>query len=130
MASTLKDKTKTSSLTLNGLRLPVFLGVYPEEKLNKQVVSCDLRLTFLEPPKGCHTDRLDDTYCYDKIIGFLTEKVGNKHFQLLEHLTQELYQLLLGYFSNEINILIRVTKFVAIEALPQGVSFEYGCSSI
>jgi len=116
----------TSSLSLNGLQLSVFLGVYPEEKIKQQTVTIDARLRFPEPPKACQSDRLDDTYCYDKIIKHLKEKLADRRFQLVENFAQTLYELLKGYFPEGVRLAVRVTKQPGIPELTRGVTFEYG----
>lgn len=116
----------TSSLSLNGLRLSVFLGVYPEEKLQKQTVRIDAQIRFSEPPSGCCTDRLEDTYCYDKVIAFLKEKLAGRRFQLIENFTKTLYELLKSHFPENTHLAVRVTKQPGIPELTQGVTFEYG----
>jgi dihydroneopterin aldolase len=116
----------TSSLSLNGLQLSVFLGVYPEERLQKQTVSLDSHIRFPEPPKACESDLLEETYCYDKLIKSLKSNLENRKFQLIEHLAQELHVLLKSYFPPFSAISIRVTKKPAISELTQGVTFEYG----
>lgn len=116
----------SSSLTLNGLQLSVFLGVYPEEKIKPQPVSIDARVRFLEPPPACHTDRLEDTYCYDKIIKHLKENLSARRFQLVENLAQTLYELLKVYFPPGVVLSVRITKQPSIPELTRGVTFEYG----
>lgn len=116
----------TSSLSLNGLRLSVFLGVYPEERLQKQAVTIDSQIRFSVPPSACQSDRLEDTYCYDKIITHLKANLENRKFQLIEHLTKELYGLMKSYFPPLATVSIRVTKQPGIPELTQGVTFEYG----
>lgn len=122
----MKQTATTTSLTLNGLHLSVFLGIYPEEKIKQQRVHIDAQFRFSEPPSGCQTDRLDDTYCYDKIINYLKTKLAERRFQLLEHLTQTLYELLKAYFPVPVALSLRVTKQPRIPELTQGVTFEYG----
>jgi FolB domain-containing protein len=121
----------SSSLTLNGLRLLVFIGVHPEEMQKKQEVSLNLRICFAEPPQACVTDQLDDTYCYDSIIAYLKEQLTPKKFRLVEYLAQESYQALKSYFPQTMRtaIGVQVTKMPAIAGLSAGVTFEYGDQS-
>ena len=122
----MKQTAATSSLALNGLQLSVFLGVYPEEKIKQQTVNIDAIVRFPTPPKACESDRLDDTYCYDKIIKYLKEQLGTRRFQLVEHFSQTLYELLKAYFPAGVALAVRVTKQPGIPELTRGVSFEYG----
>ncbi len=116
----------TSSLTLNGLQLSVFLGVYPEEKIRQQTVQIDARIRFPEPPLACQTDRLEDTFCYDEIIKYLKEKLAARRFQMVENFAQTLYELLKEFFPAGVALSVRVTKQPSILELTQGVTFEYG----
>ncbi len=115
-----------NSLSLNGLQLSVFLGVYPEELIKKQLVTVDICIAPLEVPKGCLSDELADTYCYDKLITHIKQAVSNRKFKLIEYLTHELYRLLLSYFEQKVRVLVRVTKKPAIADLSGGVTFELG----
>lgn len=116
----------TSALTLNGLRLSVFLGIYPEELSKKQTVTVDIRIAFPQPPEACFSDRLEDTYCYDNMIHYLKEKLLHKKFQMIEHLTQALYALLKAYFPAHFSLSVKVTKLAPNPDLSRGVTFEYG----
>ena len=57
-----------SSLTINDLTLPIHLGWTKAEQRKKQRVTLNLVIHLPKPPDACRTDKLDDTYCYDKII--------------------------------------------------------------
>ncbi|HSW70797.1 MAG TPA: dihydroneopterin aldolase [Gammaproteobacteria bacterium] len=116
----------TSSLSLNGLCLAVFLGVYPEEKQKKQKVRIDAHIRFPEPPAACHSDLLEDTYCYDKLISHLKKSLSQQKFQLIENFAATLYTLLKAYFPTTVKLAVRVTKQPRIPELKQGVTFEYG----
>lgn len=118
----------TSSLSINGLCLSVFLGIYPEEKQKKQPVILDLHLRFAEPPSACNSDQLVDTYCYDRIIHYLKEKLADRRFQMIEKFTKTLYDLLKDYFPETVILSVRVTKKPKLPELTQGVTFEYGDS--
>ena len=47
-------------LKLYNIEVPVFLGVYAHEQKNKRIVFIDLFLKFLDIPKGCFTDNIND----------------------------------------------------------------------
>lgn len=116
----------TTSLSLNGLRLSVFLGVYPKELLKKQTVSLDIQVQFSEVPKACGSDLLVDTYCYDQLTTHIKDKIAASRFQMIEHLAQELYLSIKAYFPAQTKLSIRVTKQPAIADLARGISFHYG----
>lgn len=130
MAIDLTTPTSLPSLSINGLQLSVFLGVYPEELLKKQLVKVDLKLQFLEKPKACLTDNLDDTYCYDRLVQTLKSQFNERRFKLIEYLTHELYLMLKNYFDQKALVFVRITKKPPIDALSDGVTFEFGDSGV
>ncbi len=115
-----------SSITLRALEISVFLGWPKEERAEKQTVSVDVHITFLNAPAGCVTDKLEDTQCYADLVNVLQEKVVAQKFHLLEHLGFELYQTVKRLFSNETKISLRVLKHPPIPHLTGGVAFYYG----
>ena len=116
-----------SSLSLNGLCLDVFLGIYPEEKQKKQTVRIDARIYFSQPPGACHSDQLEDTYCYNKLVCYLKKKLTKRKFQLIENLALTVYILLKEFFPLEIKLSVRITKQQPlIPELANGITFEYG----
>jgi 7,8-dihydroneopterin aldolase/epimerase/oxygenase len=124
MAITSARQNQHATLTINGLQLFVFLGVYPEEKVKPQCVSLDIKVEFIEPPKACSTDQLADTYCYHQLIDFIKEMVAKRKFQLIEYLTAELHSLLKSYFPASSKILLKLTKKPPVSDLMGGVTFE------
>jgi FolB domain-containing protein len=118
--------TVSTALTLNGLRLSVFLGVYPAEIQKKQTITLDAQIQFSSPPQACTTDKLADTYCYDSIISHLKEKLASRRFQMIEHFSREVHGLLLGLLPPDVKLAVRVTKLPAIADLTGGVTFRYG----
>jgi len=120
------DLPLSTSLTINGLRLSVFLGVYPVELLKKQSVSLDVQVQFSQVPKACASDQLEDTYCYDKLTSHIKAQIATQRFQMIEYLAQELYRSIKAYFPPETKLSLRVTKQPAIADLAGGVSFHYG----
>ena len=115
-----------SHITLQGLELPVHLGWPHAERLVKQIVRLDIQLAFKEPPKGCITDNLEDTQCYDTLISQLKETILTKKFRLIEYLGHEIYQTLKKALSTDTQVSLRVTKQTAIPNLTGGVTFYYG----
>lgn len=115
-----------TSMTLNGLELSVNLGWPSGERRKPQIVIADITLRFATPPKGCATDCLDDTHCYDALITLIKEQLATRHFRLLEHLGCELHALIKQALPATTRVTIRTTKKPAILNLTGGVSFFYG----
>lgn len=122
--------TTTTSLLLNGLCLAVFVGVYPEEQEKKRNINIDLHIRFQAPPPGCHSDQLQDTYCYDQIIAYIKDKLGDRKYKLIEYLSREIHGFLKEYFPPATLISVRVTKQPNIPDLSRGVTFEYGDETV
>jgi len=122
--------TATTSLSLNGLCLFVFLGVYPSEQKRMRSVTMDLRVKFPAPPLGCESDQLKDTYCYADMVEYLKDKIGDRKFQLIEYLSKEVHRLLKDYFPPETHVGVRVTKHPCLAELSRGATFEYSDEKI
>lgn len=114
-----------SSITIQGFELQVHLGWPPSERLQQQVVVLDIYVQFLNPPPACSSDHLDDTYCYEKLTTLIVAQLAGKHFRLIEHLGQQIYQIIKGLL-HDTSVKIRLTKRTAIPHLTGGVSFQYG----
>lgn len=119
----------TSELQIKGLKLSLFLGWPQEERIREQVVLIDIRVMFPIPPKACETDHLEDTFCYHELTTMLREKTHGRHFHLIEHLSRELFNLVIPLLPSESQLEITITKHPNIEGLTGGVCFRYGTSS-
>lgn len=116
---------ENSSLFINNIDLPIHLGWTDNERAEQQVVQIDIEVFFTAPPKACVTDNLDDTYCYDQIIQILFDKTKDKQYHLVEHLAQQIHQIVKSYFNNEM-VLIHVYKHPVIKGFSGKVRFSYG----
>lgn len=116
-------KTK---LNIHQLELPVFLGWLEEERLTEQTIFIDFEILFSKPLKACVSDQLEDTYCYQTFSDFLYESISQKKYQLIERLTQEIYELSHHFFGNEPSIKVSVIKKPKLSFHHAGVSFTFG----
>ena len=119
-----------SKLKIKDLRLWVHLGCSEAERENLHAISVTVKITFSQPPKGVHTDNLEDSLCYRHITDLTKDAVSNKEFKLVEHLTFCIYDDIHKYVSStcyaDSQIEVKVTKlFPPIESLQGGVSFSY-----
>ncbi|MDX1901605.1 MAG: dihydroneopterin aldolase [Gammaproteobacteria bacterium] len=119
-------KKKSTRMTLNALELPVHLGWPKSERDTKQQVMLDIHLHFSEQPKGCVTDRLEDTFCYAALTEYLHDQIKNRSFHLLEHFTAEVHQIIQSFLPSSVMIEVCVTKKPDVPGLHGGVSFHYG----
>ncbi len=118
----------TCNLTISDLRLWVHLGCSEEEKYHPQLVRVDLTLSFPTPPLAMTTDRLEETVCYAQIVHHLQEAVEEKRFNLIEHLTHTLYDVVRDYLGeHDVSLKICVNKMAPpVPGVHGGVSFSYG----
>lgn len=115
-----------TQINLNGLQLLVNLGWPQDERKKQQVVTLDVTLGFAAPPRGCVTDQLADTYCYDALITVIKQNLATRSFKLLEHLGHEIYHIIKQALSSDVMVNVRVSKRTAIENLTSGVTFCFG----
>lgn len=115
-----------SSLFIDGLELRVHLGWPDIERQHEQIVLLDIDIYFLEPPKGCVSDHLDDTMCYSSLINEIREKTAPKKFHLVEHLAYDIYALIKPKLPEKSRVNVRITKHPEVIAgLSGGVKFSY-----
>jgi dihydroneopterin aldolase len=114
------------ALTINGFELPVYLGWPDAERQQAQMVRIDLTVRFAKPPKACVSDQLQDTFCYDTLLTHLREKISDKEFRLVEHLTADIHSILKSLLPSDATLSVHLLKFPAINGLTGGVTFFYG----
>lgn len=112
-------------LSINGFELPVHLGWPDAERQQAQIIRIDLQIQFASPPKACVTDQLQDTFCYDKLLNHLHEKIDTREFRLIEHLAAEIHSLLQPLLPSEAKLTVNLLKFPSINGLTGGVTFSY-----
>jgi len=92
-------KIKKRKIFINHLELMASIGVYEEEKKNKQkiIINLEILMTNETEPKD---DNLKETQDYSQFRKAAKDIVDSQHFQLLEVLT------------NKIHLIINENKFV------------------
>lgn len=110
-------------LSIKDLVIPIHIGVTDLERKNPQDISIDLELKFSEIPKGCTTDKIEDTFCYKNLCDELNALFKRKKFNLVERLTHDIYEFLVKkeFFSD---IIVSIKKKPEIEGLNGYVSME------
>ncbi len=124
----------TCNLLISDLRLWVHLGYSAEEKYHSQLVSIDVDFIFKSPPLGLMTDRLEDTVCYLEIVQNIQSLVQSKQFNLIEHLTHDIYRAINNLLVQKKHTIssIRVSTHKAAPPVPNahgGVFFTY-CNAL
>ncbi|AZU37339.1 dihydroneopterin aldolase [Wolbachia endosymbiont of Bemisia tabaci] len=118
------------NLLISDLRLWVHLGCSVEEKFFPQLVSIDVDFTFKSPPSGLTTDQLKDTICYLEVVQNIQSLVQGKQFNLIEHLTHEIYRSINNLLLRKKHIIssVKVTTHKTAPPVPGvhgGVFFTY-----
>jgi FolB domain-containing protein len=102
----------------------LLLGNNESERLKKQRVILNVSLRFSGDNGACHSDSLEDTVCYSKLLAFIDEKLKNARFNLIERAAEFLHDEISDYLNNgEILVRVKVVKFPYAIKNPDGVSF-------
>jgi dihydroneopterin aldolase len=122
------------NLLISDLRLWVHLGCSAEEKFHSQLVSVNIDFTFKSSPLGLTTDRLEDTICYLEVVQSIQSLVQSKQFNLIEHLTHDIYRAINNLLVQKKHIIssIRVTTHKVAPPVPGvhgGVLFTH-CNTL
>lgn len=116
-----------TKLTLKKLKLLVNLGWPRAERLKKQKIYVDIHIQFDNPPIGCVTDNLKDTFCYAELISTIKKSLETREFHLVEYLAHHLYQTVKQQLTTDTKVAICVQKYPAIlKYLTKGITFSYG----
>ena len=84
------------------------VGVYENEKLNKQKIIINLEVVLVNTIKT-HTDNLNDVADYGKFRRTVLDIINSKHFNLIETLADNLITKIETFEKVE-NIKIKITK--------------------
>jgi len=93
---------------IQDLALRCVIGVYPEERREKQDVVLNLTL-FADLERAGETDRLEDTVDYKAVKARVRELVENSRFALIERLAAEVARTCLEAPGVE-RVLVRIDK--------------------
>lgn len=118
------------TLSISDLKFWVHFGSKDEEKSHPQCVSFKISITFSRDLKVISTNNLDDAFCYVRSTELLKETVHKKRYNLIKHLTGDVYKIFKTNLSesgfDDSSLSITVTNLSsAIPDLHGGVSFTY-----
>lgn len=119
-----------SGLQIKQFELRVVLGWPEAERMQPQSVLLDLYIRFPNEPLACHTDQLDDHFCYDLLTQKMQTFLNNRSFRLIEFLAREIYQVIKRDLPNNAFVTIAISKHPPISAMKKGVQFWYGDENI
>ena len=95
-------------IVIEDLTCNASVGVYENEKLNKQRITINLEISLINNMKT-HTDNLNDVADYGKFRRIILDVVNSKHFNLIETLADNLVKEIETIDKVE-NIKIKITK--------------------
>ena len=95
-------------ILIENLTCNASIGVYENEKLQKQKIIINLEITLINKIKT-HTDDLNDVADYGKFRRILLDIINSKHFNLIETLADTLVKKLKTFEKVE-NIKLKITK--------------------
>ncbi|MBQ9228087.1 MAG: dihydroneopterin aldolase [Eubacterium sp.] len=107
-------------ITVKGLKLFAYHGVNPEEKQNGQPFVIDVDY-YLDLEKACHSDCLDDTVSYAKVVKTIRSVFTAESFDLIERAAQAVAEALLAAYPSVMKTEITVKKPEA----PVSADFDY-----
>ena len=112
-------------ITIKNLKLFAYHGVNPEEKENGQNFFIDLDY-YLDMENACHSDNLDDTVSYAKVVKTARRVFTAQSFDLIEKAAQTVADAVL----DEYGAISRVDITLKKPEAPVNADFEYMAVSI
>ncbi len=95
-------------ILIENLTCNASVGVYENEKLNKQKIIINLEIVLVNNIKT-HTDNINDVADYGKFRRIVLEIINSKHFNLIETLADKLIKKI-ETFEKVKNIKLKITK--------------------
>ena len=95
-------------ILIENLTCSASVGVYENEKLNKQKIIINLEILLITKMKT-HTDNLNDVADYGKFRRIILDVINSKHFNLIETLADNLIKKIENFDKVE-NIKLKITK--------------------
>lgn len=107
-------------ILIKGLKLFAYHGVNPEEKENGQDFIFDIEL-YVNMNKACHSDNVEDTVSYAKVVKTVRRVFTAQKYDLLERCAEVTAQAILDEYSEVLRIDLTLKKPQA----PVKAEFEY-----
>jgi len=99
----------TDRILIRGLRLFGYHGVNPEEKIQGQRFGIDADL-YVNLAKACHSDRVEDTVSYAKVIKTLRRVFTERTNDLLERTAEDLTAAVLAEYPEVLRVDLTLKK--------------------
>ncbi len=107
-------------ILIKGLKLFAYHGVNPEEKENGQDFIFDIEL-YVNMNKACHSDNVEDTVSYAKVVKTVRRVFTAQKYDLLERCAEITAQAILDEYSEVLRVDLTLKKPQA----PVNAEFEY-----
>ena len=107
-------------ILIKGLKLFAYHGVNPEEKENGQDFIFDIEL-YVNMNKACHSDNVEDTVSYAKVVKTVRRVFTAQKYDLLERCAEITGQAILDEYSEVLRVDLTLKKPQA----PVNAEFEY-----
>lgn len=107
-------------ILIKGLKLFAYHGVNPEEKENGQDFIFDIEL-YVNMNKACHSDNVEDTVSYAKVVKTVRRVFTAQKYDLLERCAEITAQAILDEYSEVLRVDLTLKKPQA----PVKAEFEY-----
>ena len=101
-------KIRNRKILINNLIMLASVGVYENEKLNKQKIIINLEILLINKMKT-HTDNLNDVADYGKFRRIVLDVINSKHYNLIETLADNLIKKIETFDKVEI-VKLKITK--------------------
>lgn len=112
-------------ISIKGLKLFAYHGVNPEEKENGQNFIFDVDY-YVNIAKACHSDNVDDTVSYAKVVKVIRAAFTDEKYNLIERAAQITADAILENFEDIFKVEITLKKPEA----PIKADFDYVAVSI
>ncbi|WP_153116677.1 dihydroneopterin aldolase [Rhodocyclus tenuis] len=99
-------------IRIEALPLLASIGVYPHERAERQLLRVDIEF-IVDAATASRSDDIAHTVDYDQVVAALVRLVGERHFNLLEAISQAMLQALADSFPMK-RLAIRVHKPAAL----------------
>ncbi len=113
-------------ITIKNLELFAYHGVNPEEKENGQTFYIDVDYYVVGLAKACHTDNIDDTVSYAKVVKTIRRAFTDAKYNLIEKAAQVVADAIFEDFEEIFRVDITLKKPQA----PVSAEFDYMAVSI
>lgn len=107
-------------ILIKGLKLFAYHGVNPEEKENGQDFIFDIEL-YVNMNKACHSDNVEDTVSYAKVVKTVRRVFTAQKYDLLERCAEVTAQAILDEYREVLRVDLTLKKPQA----PVKAEFEY-----